>query len=281
MTLAVVTGRGHALDAACDPRPYLKVRKMRKFMGAQDAMAVVAAGLALADAGLSEPLGERAGLYLGVGYLPFVQEDIERLLRGAIVEGAFSMPGFASEGYNAVNPLLTFRCLSNMPAFHVSSNFGIQGPYLTTYPGPGQLYQALEEAVFALEEGRIDVALLLGVAHQRNFLVRHHFARVDDPIAADDLLDGAGCLVLETPAHAQARGAPFRGELFELRSSYTPFHPFEEAPAPEELFAGCSPPGELGPATLPVALARGDGVVHHSVQTRDGVRASSRWQVTP
>ena len=54
------------------------------------------------------------------------------------------------EAFAALNPLLTFRCLSNMPAFHVSVNFDVQGPYFVTYPGAGQLYLALEEAVDAL-----------------------------------------------------------------------------------------------------------------------------------
>ena len=40
-------------------------------MGVQDDLAVVAAGQAAASAGLGNALGERAGLYLSVGYLPF------------------------------------------------------------------------------------------------------------------------------------------------------------------------------------------------------------------
>ena len=91
------------------------------------------------------------------------------------------MRRFATEGYLAPNPLLTFRCLPNMPAFHVSINFDLQGPYLVTYPGAGQLYAALEEARVALETGAIDVALVGGVAHQRNFLVEHHVRRLGRP----------------------------------------------------------------------------------------------------
>ena len=36
------------------------------------------------------------------------------------------------------------------------------------YPGPGQFYLALEAAAAALADGTIDVALVGGVAHQRN-----------------------------------------------------------------------------------------------------------------
>ena len=64
----VLTGLGHVLGAPCDPRPFLRVRKNRKFMGLQDDLAVVAAGRALESAGLADAtLGERAGLNLAVG----------------------------------------------------------------------------------------------------------------------------------------------------------------------------------------------------------------------
>lgn len=127
----VVTGVGHVLDPEADPRRFLKVRKLRKFMGAQDRMAVVAAGLALDDAGQGGvSQGEGTGLYVAVGALPFRRDDIDLLLEGALdADGRFSMPAYAQHGYEAVNPLLTFRCLSNMPAFHVSSSFDVQGPH--------------------------------------------------------------------------------------------------------------------------------------------------------
>src|SRR5207253_861874 len=96
----------------------------------------------------------------------------------------------------------------NMPTFHVSVNFDVQGPYFVTYPGPGQFYLALEAACTALAEGEVDVALVGGVAHQRNYLVRYHFSRLELPVAAEDLQDAAGCLVLERAGAARARGAP-------------------------------------------------------------------------
>jgi 3-oxoacyl-(acyl-carrier-protein) synthase len=283
----VVTGLGRA-DANADARSYLKVRKMRKYMGVQDALAVVAAGEALRAAGLEAPLGERAGLYLAVGFIPFVAEDIDLLLEGSITdEGAFSMPQFTRVGYRAVNPLLTFRCLSNMPAFHVSVNFDIQGPYSTGYPGAGQLYAALEDACLALEEGAIDVALVGGVAHQRNFLVEHHFARLDPPVPAERLRDGAGVLVLERASSAAARGASVRATLEEWALAYEPHHPFEQHLQPGERFEGLDDPPHveaLGPAGLPVGLSRAveaqGAALEHHLETRDGLRARSRWRLS-
>ncbi len=183
------------------------------------------------------------------------------------------MERFSTHGYGSVNPLLTFRCLSNMPAFHVSVNFDLQGPYFVSYPGPGQFYQALEEARAALAERRVDVALVLGVAHQQNFLVRHHFSRLVPPEL--DRVDAAGCLVLERPGAAASRGAAIRGRLVDCRCDYRPFNPFEESVAPEE--AGAD--RVHGPASLPVALATAaPGPLRHTLRSRDGIVASSLWE---
>jgi 3-oxoacyl-(acyl-carrier-protein) synthase len=298
-----VTGLAHD-GAGCDPTPFLKVKKSRKFMGLQDDLAVACAGRALAAAGLSgKPLGERAGLYLAVGYIPFQEADFGPVLDASTEDGRFSMRRFAEEGYQRAHPLLTFKCLPNMPAYHVSFNFDLQGPYLVTYPGAGQLYTALEEAVFALREGRIDVALVGGVAHQRNFLVEHHFRRIEPPVPAERLVDAGAMMVLETEEKARARGAVIQGRMTALSVEYrwmdigfpvqtvlapgaTPAPPadspstaleyalVEERPAlvPEGGFeatrvthlAGHEAPREYGPASLPLVL----GMVWESPRSR-------------
>jgi hypothetical protein len=290
--MIVLTGAGHVLDEPADPTPFLKVRKSRKFMGAQDDLAVVAAGRALAAAGLVAPapqatsLGEGAGLYLAVGFIPFREEDIGPVLAASTDErGEFSLARFGGGGFQRAHPLLAFRCLPNMPAYHVSVSFDVRGPYLVTYPGPGQLYAALEEAAFALDEGRVDVALVGAVAQQRNFLVAHHLARLEPPVAREALRDVGAMLVLETAAHAQARGARALATLEEVRTSYAPGDVLREGRACREAFEGLANDaceGELGPARLPAALslacaAGHRGPVRHEVDARDGVRGESRW----
>ena len=313
----VVTGLGDAVldagsEAVCNARSYLKTRKTRKYMGQQDHLAVVAAGRSLEAAALSgNELGERAGLYLSVGYIPFEQTDIDRLYVGSLVDGEFDPAAFSVDGFESIRPTLTFRCLPNMPAFHVSCNFDVQGPYFVTYPGVGQLYLALERALCDLQDGLVDVALVGGVAHQRNFLVTHHFSRCSHPISSDRLADAAGFVVLETEERAAARAAKPRLKLAELSIQYTPFDPFEPGAThvesvripPESRLTSArdhgkigaasslsvkksasrvSPgEGELGPASLFVELNRmGDdapGLVHR-VTTRDGIRACSKWE---
>jgi 3-oxoacyl-(acyl-carrier-protein) synthase len=290
---AIVLGGDHG-EPACDPMPFLKVRKSRKFMGIQDDLAVVAAGRALSQAGLGASLGERAGLYAAIGFIPFDQAEIDRVVAASIDErGAFSMAKFAGEGIARAHPLLTFRCLPNMPAYHVSVSFDVQGPYVVTYPGPGQLHQAIEEASFALQQGEVDVALVVAVAHQRNFLVTHHFARTDSPVPADRLRDAGTCLVLETATHAKARGAQVRARPSSWslryqppqasgapRSDRVPVESFSLGDAPLDLDAL----GELGPAALGVMLARSierKSTLRHVLRARDGIDAESAWELSP
>lgn len=288
----VATGIGHLLlqpgDPPCDPTPWLKVKKGRKFMGVQDDLAVAAAATALASAGVEPPLGERVGLYLAVGYIPFDAADLDAILAGSLRDGVFSMERFASEGYGNANPLLTFRCLSNMPAYHVSYNFDLQGPYAVTYPGAGQAYAALEEAMEAVATGLVDKALWGGVAHQRNFLVEHHHARLEPPTAPESLRDAAGFLLLEQEARAHRRGARVAARLAHLEMGYAPRDPFEPSRHVERAEGPKAAPVlepslHLGAASLPVAiaLAAAAGVerLSHTLEARDGMWAKSVWDV--
>lgn len=296
MTEVVVTGAGAIAGEPCDPSPFLRSRKLRKFMGTQDSLAVVAAARALQSASLGAPLGERCGLYLSVGYIPFERRDIDQLIDASVDDQLrFSMERFAANAFGAINPLLTFRVLPNMPAFHVSLNFDIQGPYSVGYPGIGQFYVALDEAFAALRGGAIDVALVGAVADQENLLVRHHFSRIDPPVAEERLTNAAAFLVLEREADAQRRGAGTHARLLEWQLAYAPSDPFETAARHEEsLRVESREPAEArpstagsdlatrdtGPATLAIGLAHARNArLSHCVAARDGIHASSTWEV--
>ena len=289
--MIVVTGAGSVAlgpdePPTLDPSAYLRSKKTRKFMGTQDDLAVLAAAQALAQAGLTpEALGERAGLFAVVGYIPFNREDIDPVLADSLEGERFSMARFSAGGFQRAHPLLTFRCLPNMPAFHVSANFNVQGPYFVSYPGVGQIYAALEEARVELELERIDVAVVFGVAHQRNFLVQHHFSRIEPPLAEGALWDAGACVILERAEHASQRRARARAQLVELAQHYTPHSAiFEQTPQREQVSGARLPQGARGPASLFACLADAlaggaPGEVVHTVETRDHVSAQSRWRV--
>jgi len=264
---ACVPAPGAALDG--DVLPWLKSRKMRKYMGKQDELAVIAAGRALANAKVQVQDGSRVGLYLCIGYIPFERADIDAITAGSLRDGQFSMEQFSTVGIEQVNPLLTFRCLPNMPAFHVSLNLGLRGPYFVTYPGIGQFYLALEAAASALLAGEIDCALVGGVADQRNFLVEYHFSRLG--ANAVERRDAAAVLCLETRAHAADRRAPRRAELMDLDVTYEPHDPFASPKRFDD--------DPLGPASLACALHDASGDLQHRASTRDGFKVESAWSL--
>ena len=275
--MIVVSGIGAVADETCNSTPFLKARKTRKFMGKQDEMAVVAAARALQSASMDMQLGERCGLYMSVGYIPFEREDIDLLIDASLDDGRFSMQRFASNAFGAINPLLTFRVLPNMPAFHVSLNFNIQGPYVVSYPGVAQFYLALEEAFAALESDTIDVALVGAVADQDNLLVQHHFSRIDPPVG--NLANAAAFLVVQREADAKQP----RARLVDWQLRYTAVDPFEATPHRECMQRNgvcVAGPRYLGPASLGVALAASqNATLVHKLESRDGFDASSTWEV--
>lgn len=284
----VVTGAGASSDPGLDPRKLLREPKMRKFMGAQDRLALAAARAAAQRAGLGEgDLGPAVGLFLTVGWLPFEREDIDELCAESCREGRFDLAAFFARSYESINPLLTFRCLSNMPAYHSSANLGIQGPYVTSYAGVGQLYVALEEAQDALAPDAaqpLQRVLWGGVAYQRNFLVEHHLGRIPRPEPARPVGDGAGVLVLEPAAAAEARGARPLARLVEWSCGYEPRDPREPGQAREELTPSSEEDLDRGVASLPWALATriaagARGELSHRAETHDGYLLASRWEL--
>ncbi len=277
----IISGTGCAVGMPCPSERYLKTPKNRKFMGKQDHLAVCAAGRALESAGLtSAALGPKAGLFLAVGFISFERADIDALIASSMESDRISLRRFGTDGFSAVNPLLTFRCLPNMPAYHISACFDIQGEYFVTYPGPGQFYNALEEAVNALIADRISIALVGAVADQTNFLVSHHHGRLRPPISSADLRDGAGFLVLEKTGENVARGGRAHGRLTDFKLGYTPHDPFATELDWSENFTGCAKPdGHFGAASLPIVLATAQkGSIRHELRARDGISAWSTWE---
>lgn len=265
-----------------DPAPFLKVRKTRKYMGTQDDMAVVCVGHALAEAKLSllapaeggvDP--DRLGLYAAIGFIPFERADIAPVLAASLTRGAFDVRRFSEEGFVKAHPLLTFRCLPNMPVYHVSANFGITGPYMVTYPGEGQAFLALEEARVALVDGSIDAAVVFATAHQRNFLVEHHHARLDHPVDASLLRDSACALILEREDDARARGVRPKARLAELDVSYEPTDLLENEPLPTSTSTSTSTGAPAPFIELLAHLSSLPLSQHRS--TRDGLTARAIW----
>ena len=245
----LIGNRSDSLDLQlihdCDPTRYLCVPKTIKFMSKQDRLAVNATGKAFDRAALDlKKKKDSCGLFMTVGYIPFKREEAEKICRYSQENHQFSMLKFSTEAYDNINPLLAFACLPNMPAYHLSANFNIQGEYFLTYPGIVQFYQALSEAVQRLQNGDLKWAIVGGVSDQCNFLVENHFQKFQ---AADAIptADVAAFMILErmTPALAASRQA--RIKLLSLDTRYTKGN-LRPVRTPPQF--------RLGPAELPMLL---------------------------
>lgn len=244
----VVTGAAFELPPAgalahdADPLPFLRVRKSAKFLSKQDRLALAAASRAAASAGLDAAALESGTLIaMGVGPIPFQEEEALAVAEHSAEGGAFSVSRFCREAYEEVNPMLLFACLPNMPAYHISANLGIRGGYYLTYPSCAETYLALQYAVDALREGRVVAALFGAVSDQQNFLVRNHHRKACQTLPAPDC---ACFLALETQAHAAARGVPVLARLERL------------GPPAARAATTTSDGFYYGPADLPLAVAR-------------------------
>lgn len=252
-----------------DVKEHLSSPKAYKFMGKPDALAVVALGRALN--GLAYD-GKNTGLYMAVGYVPFDKDALLKLARlSCAADGTFSMQAFTDKAIRSFNPVLSFRCLPNMPIYHTSANFGIQGPAYVTYPTIGEFYQCVEEAIRALDEGKVELALVGGCGEQENFLATHRLDKFLPYGMASQ--SGAAFLALELLEKARQKAHPIHYTLESLSLSYDP------GQSSYAEFCNDAPLSVyLGPASLGLFLNTGMEVLHHRGTSFYGCQFQSQWR---
>ena len=205
-------------------------RKDAKRMDRFVQYAVVASHEALRSAGLGEnrPDAERIGVIVGsgIGGMETFEEQHANLLQ---------------KGHKRVSPFFIPMMISDMAAGQVSIQFGLKGPNFATVSACASGAHAIGEALRLLRAGDADVILAGGaeatitpmaVAGFGN--MRALSTRNDDPQHASRPFDvgrdgfvigeGAGMLVLETEAHAKARGATLICELSGYGASGDAYH---------------------------------------------------------
>jgi len=209
---------------------YLPAKEARRMSRASQ-VALAASIKAVADSRLPLPLSEpeRVGVYFGtaIGGLERFQEGLDT---------------FRNQGLARVNPFTVPSALPNMPAFHVTLNFGALGPNCTITTACATGTQTIGEAVGAIRDGRADVVIAGGT----EALIREYslagFAAMralptsfnDAPQSASRPFDarregfvfseGGACLVLERLQHAQARHASIYAEVLGYASTSDCFH---------------------------------------------------------
>ena len=147
-----------------DLNDYLSDRKMAKYMNRATALTVVAAGMALEDAGLrNTKLCRELPLYISTGMIAFDLSRVTGAIPACITsEKKLDLKKMGSEGLALCNPLMPFQMLLNTPVGMVSIVYGIGGENFILYPGADQGGVALECAVKGIQNGRYERALVGG-----------------------------------------------------------------------------------------------------------------------
>jgi 3-oxoacyl-[acyl-carrier-protein] synthase II len=201
------------------PGPVLHDPREVKRLDAFIQYAMTAAYEAVRDAGLptDQPLGDRAGVYIGTGI-----GGIEEITRGALTVQA--------GGYRTLSPFFIPRSLVNLAAGQVAMRFGARGPSLCISTACATGNHSIGEAWRAIRSGEADLIIAggteasivpLGMA---GFVAMKAMSkRNDDPTTACRPFDrdrdgfvmgeGGAVLLLEEWSHAVARGARIYAEL--------------------------------------------------------------------
>ncbi|PBC86877.1 3-oxoacyl-[acyl-carrier-protein] synthase II [Streptomyces sp. 2224.1] len=215
------------------------------------AMAVLAARHAVADAGLGGPADRdpaRIGVVMGTG-----TGSMERYV-GEFAKLAAGRP-------LDISPLAITRSVPNMAAAEIALDLAVTGPNFAVSTACASGSSALGIARDLLRAGTCDIVLAGGAESARHAIPAACFHRMgalsrrsEDPAGACRpfdarrdgfvLSEGAAVLVLERPAHAQARGARPRAQLAGYGASCDAYH-----------YAAPDPDGRGAAAALTAALA--------------------------
>lgn len=201
-----------------DPGQYME-RKTARRTARSIQMAVAATRQALTDAQfeVTPANSERVAVLLNTG-------------GGGISEMETGTLGMLEKGPRSVGPFLVPNVMTNAVACVVSIELGVRGPVMTSTAACASGNYALIEGYNLIQRDEADVVIAGGTEAAMSRLTMAAFARMgplssrnDDPEHACRPFDkerdgfvcgeGAGVLILESEAHAQARGAQLLAEV--------------------------------------------------------------------
>jgi 3-oxoacyl-[acyl-carrier-protein] synthase II len=215
------------------------IRKGLKVMCRETQMAVAAAQLALADAGLGDivPAPDMSGVVLGSDYMLTVPEDYAAGIgKCGGFDHSFEFKRWGRDGLGEMAPLWMLKYLPNMPASHIAILNDLRGPNnsLTMRESSGNL--AIGEAFRTIQRGHAD-RMVAGATGTRILPLQALHAMQSEQMADANLSphqasrpfdadrtgmvagEGAGMVILEELEAAVARGASIYGEILGTASS--------------------------------------------------------------
>ena len=218
------------------PQDFLDGRRTRRYDRFSQ-LAVVAAGLALADAelALEREDRDRVGAMMGSAL-------------GGVAHAEQQAGAYAAEGLRGVDPALALSVFGGASSCNIAIEFGVTGVNSTNAMSCASGTIAVGDAFHVIRDGRCDVMLAGGaeaplapLCYGAFAIIRAMSTRNDDPAAASRPFDagrdgfvmgeGAAVLVLEERGRALARGAPILAELLGAASTNDAYH--MTAPRPD------------------------------------------------
>jgi 3-oxoacyl-[acyl-carrier-protein] synthase II len=280
---AMLAGRsGIDTIAAFDPSPFpvriagevrgfdpeaVASRKDARRMDRGVLFAVAATDEAVADAGLDTPLDpERTGVVVGsaIGGIGIVEEQQRVLME---------------KGPGRVSPTFLPNCLVDTATSYIATKLGVVGLNFAVVSACATGSHAIGEAAELIKRGRADVIVAGGTEACITPLVLAGFcqmqalaARNDDPAAASRPFDrgrsgfvvseGAAVVVVESEAHARARGAKVYAEVAGYGASNDAYHvatPHPESRGVIHMFADALRSARISPEDVGYVNAHGTG----------------------
>jgi 3-oxoacyl-[acyl-carrier-protein] synthase II len=228
-----------------EPEDFMDRRSSRR-MDRFAQMAVAAARLGLADAGLDPASIPDAGVYVGSGI-------------GGLSTFIDQSQVYFERGPDRLSPLFIPMMIANMAAAQISMQLGLRGPVLATVSACATSGHAIGEALDAIRLGRADVILAGGTESSILEMgvgafgaMRALSVRNDDPATASRPFDvnrdgfvmgeAGAVLVLEEMSRATARGAHIYAEVLGYGLTADAHHVTEPDPS------GIAPAGAISMA---------------------------------
>lgn len=215
------------------------IKKSLKVMCREIEMGVAAAQLAIQHGGLKsgEYDPDRVGTIYGSDYILTAPEEFTNGVRKCLNEkGEFDFNKWADSGLHEMTPLWLLKYLPNMPASHIAIFNDFRGPNNSITVREASANLAIGEAYCTIMRDNADV-IIAGATGTRVHSVRSLHVMLQEQMATENgdprtacrpfdrdrtgmvMGEGAGAMVLEELASAQARGAKIFGEVVGYGSS--------------------------------------------------------------
>jgi 3-oxoacyl-[acyl-carrier-protein] synthase II len=209
-----------------DPKQLIQPRKSIKVMCREIQLASAAAEMACQDAGLPQASldPDRFGVIGAAGVLYCDLEELRIPFIEWLKQEDFDIYRWSRQAMGELYPLWMLKYLPNMPACHIGIRYDARGPNNTISLGDVSSLLAIAEAADVIRRDQADVMIVGGTGSRLNVtdFLWHGDARLAsngtfEPAAVCRPFDlhrsgmvygeGAAQIVLESGAHASARGA--------------------------------------------------------------------------